>query len=85
MFQNLLKWSFRVLVGEVEKEFHLHLDHDAPLDAVEQVGMQILKHCGNVRDQIKAQEELAKLEKEKADEGKEPEKAEEEVAKPSDE
>lgn len=77
MFQNVLKWSFKVLVGEVEKDFHLHLDHDSPIDAVEQVGMQILKHCGNIRDQVKAKEEQEKLEKEKEDEGKDPEKTQE--------
>lgn len=56
MFKNILKWSFSVLVGEVEKEFHLHLDSDTPLEAIEEVARQMIVHCDKVREFVKQQQ-----------------------------
>jgi hypothetical protein len=50
MFQNILKWTFKVVVDGVEKELHLHLDGDTPLQAVEQVAMQMIAHCSKVKE-----------------------------------
>ncbi len=55
MFQNLLKWTFKVVVGEVEKELNLHLDNDTPIEAVEQVAIQMIAHCSKVKEALAAQ------------------------------
>lgn len=50
MFQNVLKWTFKVIAGEKEKEIHILLDHDTPLEGVEQVAMQMIGHCSKVKE-----------------------------------
>lgn len=50
MFQNILKWTFKILVGETEKEISLHLDGDTPIEAVEQVALQMIAYCGKVKE-----------------------------------
>jgi hypothetical protein len=60
MFTNILKWTFKVAVGEVEKELNLHLDNDTPLEAVEQVAFQMIAHCAKIKDAAKAQQEAQK-------------------------
>lgn len=57
MFTNILKWSFKVAIGEIEKEFHLHLDNDSPIEAIEQVAIQMLQHCGKVKEIVKQQQD----------------------------
>jgi hypothetical protein len=50
MFQNILKWKFKIVLGDVEKEINVHLDPDTPLYAVEQVAMQMIAHCTKIKD-----------------------------------
>jgi len=57
VFQNILKWTFKIVVGEVEKELNLHLDADTPIEAVEQVAMQMIAHCAKVKERQAAQME----------------------------
>ena len=61
MFSNILKWTFKIAFGEVEKELNLHLDADTPLEVVEQVAFQMIAHCGKVKDAAKAQQEAQKV------------------------
>ncbi len=70
MFSNVLRWTFKIVVGEVEKELQLNLEHDTPLEAVEQVALQMIAHCAKVKEQAKAQAE-EKPQDEVKDEGKE--------------
>ena len=55
MFQNILKWTFKIVLGEVQKEISIHLDPDTPLQAVEQVAMQMIAHCTKVKEMQAAQ------------------------------
>jgi len=57
MFTNILKWTFKIACGEIEKEFNLHLDADTPLEAIEQVAIQMLQHCGKVKEIVKQQQD----------------------------
>jgi hypothetical protein len=50
MFSNILKWTFKIAVDGIEKEYNLHLDGDSPLQAIEQVGMQMIAHCAKVKE-----------------------------------
>jgi hypothetical protein len=60
VFQNILKWTFKVVVDGVEKELYLHLDGDTSIQAVEHVAMQMIVHCSKIKEnqvaQIAAQE-----------------------------
>jgi len=60
MFSNILKWTFKIAIGEVEKELNLHLDADTPLEFVEQVAIQMITHCAKVKEAAKAQQEAQK-------------------------
>ena len=55
MFQQILKWTFKIVVDGVEKELNLHLDNDTPLQAVEEVAMQMIAHCAKVKEMQAAQ------------------------------
>jgi len=44
------------------KVYHLLCDNDSPLLHVKEALCQFLKYCGNIEDQIKAQQEAAKAE-----------------------
>lgn len=73
MFSHILKWAFKV----GEKELHLLLEGDTPLDAVKEVAYQMIKHCANVEDQQKAAQAEEDAKKQKVeDEGKEQAQAE---------
>ncbi len=64
MFANILKWTFKVAVKGIEKEYNIHLDADSPIEAVEQVAVQMIAHCAKVKEaeaQQKAAEEAAKV------------------------
>lgn len=50
MFSNILKWTFKVAVGEIEKEYNIHLDGDSPIEGVEQVALQMISHCSKVKE-----------------------------------
>ncbi len=56
MFQNILKWTFKIVVDGVEKELNLHLDGDTPLQAIEQVAVQMIAHCSKVKEMLAAQQ-----------------------------
>lgn len=60
MFETKLKWTFKIN----DKEFNLYLDGDSSIGAVKEVGNQIIAHCINVENQIKAQQEAEKLKEE---------------------
>ena len=57
MFQNILKWSFKVILDGVEKELNLHLDSDTPIQAVEEVAMQMISHCAKIKEMQKPKPE----------------------------
>jgi len=50
MFQNILKWTFKVILDGVEKELNLHLDSDTPIQIVEEVAMQMISHCAKIKE-----------------------------------
>jgi len=50
MFTNLLKWNYKTVSGEIKKEIDILLDPDTPIDAIEYVAMQMIAHCGKVRE-----------------------------------
>lgn len=62
MLKNLS--SLQHKVGD--KIYHLICDQDSPLEHVKESLFQFLKYCGQVEDQIKAQEEQKKLDEQPA-------------------
>lgn len=57
VFQNILKWTFKIVACGVEKELNLHLDADTPIEAVEQVAMQMIAHCAKVKQNLEEQKQ----------------------------
>lgn len=50
MFKNVLVWNFETFTGDIRKELNIYLDHDTPLDAIEQVAVKMIAHCAKVKE-----------------------------------
>ena len=66
MFENILKWTFKIVSGDVETQINIHLDPNTPLEAVEQVAMQMIAHCTKIKEaqaaKVAAEQAAAPLE-----------------------
>lgn len=62
MFQNILKWTFKVVVDGIEKELNIYLESDTSIQAVEYVAMQMIAHCSKLKEVQAAQQSAASVE-----------------------
>ncbi len=63
MFTEALKWTFKIVIGEVKKEFNIHFDKDTPLQVIEQIAMQMIAHCAKIKEVQAAMKAEADAEK----------------------